>query len=377
MNYTVREITSQADLKKFINFPNKLYKGNEFYVPPLFSAEMETLSKDKNPAFKFCDAKYWLAYNENNEIVGRIAGILNHEYNQKVGKQLVRFGWLDYAEDINVLKALFRAVETWAKDKNAEYLHGPLGMSEFDASGVLIEGFEEIPTAYGKYNYPYYSKDIEQLGFQKEVDWIELQVTVPQIMPERFPKMAKMIAERYKLHCAKFTSKKDVLAYADEVFQLLNKEYENIHGFSVLSPSQIEALKKQFIPLIRLKYISVVTNAENRVVGFGICLPSLSKAFQKCRGRLFPFGTLHILKALYFNDIIDSLLIAIHSEYREKGVNALIFNDIGCAIIADGIKFIETTRELEHNFLVQNLWSKLEYRQHKKARCYVKSLQTI
>lgn len=377
MRYSVKEIASQTDLKEFINFPNKLYEGNKFYVPALFSAEMETLSKDKNPAFEFCDAKYWLAYNENNEIVGRIAGIMNHDYNQKVGKQLVRFGWLDYVEDINILKALLQKVETWAKEKNAENIHGPLGMSEFDASGVLVDGFDEIPTVYGKYNYPYYSKDIEQLGFQKEVDWIELRITVPKTMPARFPQMAKTIAERYKLHCVKFTSKKEVLAYADEVFQLLNKEYENIHGFSMLSSNQIEALKKQFLPLVRIKYISVVTNAENRVVGFGICMPSLSKAFQKCRGSLFPFGSLHILKALYFNDTIDSLLIAIHSDYRDKGVNALIFNDIGSAIIADGMKYIETTRELEHNYLVQNLWSKLEYRQHKKARCYVKDLQSV
>jgi hypothetical protein len=377
LKYTVKEITSQTDLRKFIKFPNKLYEGNKFYVPPLNSAEMETLSKDKNPAFEFCEAKYWLVYNENNTIVGRIAGIVNHKYNQKTGKQYVRFGWLDYVEDINVLNALLQTVETWAKEKNAEYIHGPLGISEFDAAGVIIEGFDEMPTAYGKYNYPYYSKDIESLGFEKEVDWVEFSITIPQTMPERFPKMAKMIAERYKLHCVRFSSKKEVLKHTNEIFQLLNKEYENIHGFSALSPGQIEALKKQFIPLVRLKYISVVMNAEKKVVGFGICLPSLSKALQNCKGRLFPFGFLHILKALHYNDTIDSLLIAIHSDYRDKGVNALIFNDIGKSIIADGMKYMETTRELEHNVLVQNLWGKLEYRQHKRARCYVKALKSI
>ena len=374
MRYLVKEITSQRDLKKFIKFPNKLYKDNKFYVPPLTLTEMETLLKEKNPAFEFCEAKYWLAYNENNSIVGRIAGIVNHEYNQKTGKQFVRFGWLDYIEDINVLKTLLQAVKTWAKEKKAEYIHGPLGISEFDASGILIEGFDEIPTVYGKYNYPYYSKDIERLGFQKEVDWIELSITVPKTIPERILKMEKMIADRYKLHCAKFKSKKELLRYADEVFHLLNKEYDSIHGFSTLSPSQIDALKKQFIPLVRLKYISVVMNDENNVVGFGICLPSLSKALQKCRGHLLPFGFLHILKAFHHNDTIDMLLIAIHSDYRAKGVNALIFNDIGSSIVADRMKYVETTRELEHNFLVQNLWSKLENRQHKRARCYVKAL---
>lgn len=374
MRISVKEVKSQNDLKKFIKFPNKLYEGNKFYVPPLISAEIETISKDKNPAFEFCESRYWLAYNEKNAIVGRIAGIINNEYNQKVGQLFVRFGWLDYVEDINVLRALLQTVETWAKEKKAEFIHGPLGMSEFDASGILIEGFDEIPTVYGKYNYPYYSKDIEQLGFQKEVDWIELSIKTPQTIPERIPKMDKMITERYKLHRVKFKSKKELLTYADEVFQLLNKEYESIHGFSSLSSSQINALKKQFIPWVRLKYISVVMNAENKVVGFGICLPSLSKALQKCRGRLLPFGFLHILKALHHNDTIDMLLIAIHSDYRAKGVNALIFNDIGSSIIADGMKYVETTRELEHNFLVQNLWSKLDNRQHKRARCYIKAL---
>lgn len=374
MRYTVKEIKSQSDFKNFIKFPNQLYKGNQYYVPPLISEEMETLSKDKNPAFEFCEAKYWLAYNENNTIVGRIAGIVNYEYNQKAGKQFVRFGWLDYVADINILKELLQVVENWATEIHADYIHGPLGISEFDASGVLVEGFDEMPTVYGKYNYPYYSKDIEQLGFQKEVDWIELRVTVPETMPERFPRMARMIEERYKLHCVRFTSKKEVLTHANEIFLLLNKEYASIHGFSALSPLQMDALKKQFIPLVRLKYLSVVMNAENNIVGFGICLPSLSKALQKCRSRLLPFGFLHILKALHYNDTIDSLLIAIHSDYRDKGVNALIFNDIGTSIIADGMKHIETTRELEHNFLVQNLWGKLETRQHKRARCYVKPI---
>lgn len=374
MGYTIKEITSTKDLMKFIKFPNELYNGNPYYVPQLDSTEMETLSKAKNPAFEFCDAKYWLAFNENNTIVGRIAGIVNHKYNQKTGEKYVSFGWFDFIEDYNVAKALLQAVETWAKEMVALYMHGPLGLSEFDASGFLIEGFNEIPTAYGKYNYPYYSEYIERLGYEKEVDWVELRVTVPDSMPERFPKMAKMISERHNLHSLKFSNKNEVLAYSDEIFQLMNKEYENIHGFYALSPDQIGALKKQFVPFIRLKYISVIVNSNNKVVGFGICLPSLSKALQKCHGKLFPFGILHILKALYHNDTIDTLLIAIHSDYREKGVNALIFNDIGSSIVSDGMKYIETTRELEDNYLVQNLWSKLESRQHKRARCYLKTL---
>jgi hypothetical protein len=374
MKITIKEITSKNDLKKFIKFPNKLYKKNNFYVPPLISAELETLSKDKNPAFDFCEAKYWLAYNESNTIVGRIAGIINHKYNKKVGKQLVRFGWLDFIEDIDVLKALIQEVVKFANEKGAAGIHGPLGFSEFDASGILIEGFDEIPTAYGKYNYPYYSQMIEQLGFEKEVDWVEFRVTVPDKIPVRYSQIARSIADRYKLQSVKLKSKKEVLNYADQIFQLLNKEYESIHGFSGLTPNQIDALKKQFIPLLRLKFVSIILNAENNVIGFGICLPSLSKALQKCRGRLFPFGFLHIQKALRVNDTIDTLLIAIHSDYRNKGVNALIFNHIGSAIVSEGIKYIETTRELEHNLSAQNLWDKLENRQHKRSRCYFKKI---
>lgn len=374
VDITIREVKSQNDLRIFIKFANKLYKTNKFYVPQLISAEIGTLSKSKNPAFEFCEARYWLAFDSSNRIVGRVAGIINHMYNEKTGIHYVRFGWLDFIEDEDVLKALLQTVESWAYEKNADYIHGPLGFLEFDASGVLIEGFNELPTAYGKYNYPYYSKFIEQLGYKKEVDWVEYNVAVPQAMPERFSKMAKMIGERYKLHCAIFTSKKKLLKYADEVFTLLNKEYESIHGFSELTSKQIDDLKKQFIPLLRLEYVSVVMDSENKVVGFGICLPSLSKALQKSGGLLFPFGFLHIQKALRNNDTLDTLLIAIHGEYKNKGVNALIFNDLGRSIIESGITNIETTRELEHNFMVQNLWNKLEHRLHKKARCYIKKL---
>ncbi|MFA5642686.1 MAG: N-acetyltransferase, partial [Bacteroidales bacterium] len=215
---------------------------------------------------------------------------------------------------------------------------------------------------------------IEQLGYKKKVDWVEYNVLVPQAMPERFSQMAKVIGERYKLSCAKFTSTKELLKYSNQVFTLLNKEYENIHGFSELTLKQIEELKKQFIPLLRLKYVSVVMDSEDKVVGFGICLPSLSKALQKGGGKLFPFGFLYIKKALRYNETLDTLLIAIESSYKDKGVNALIFSDLGRSIIESEITNIETTRELENNFKVKNLWSRLEHRLHKRARCYIKKL---
>lgn len=376
MKVIIKEVTDKRLLKKFIKFPNRLYKGNRFYVPQFIASEFSTLSKAKNPAFEFCDARYWLAYDERSTIVGRIAGIINHRYNQKTATNYVRFGWLDFVEDLDVLKALFDTVESWARANGAQYLHGPLGFSEFDASGILVEGFNELPTAYGKYNYPYYQSMVEQLGFEKEVDWVEYNIKVPGFVPEKYSKMADIIEERYQLHRLKFSSKRELLAYTDEIFQLLNREYSGIHGFAELTQGQIDDLKKQFIPLIQLKFVSVVKNAQGEMVGFGICLPSLSKAIQKSKGRMFPFGFIYFLKALKYNDTLDTLLIAIHDDYKNKGVNALIFNDIGKAIVESGITNIETTRELEDNFMVQNLWNKLDYRQHKRARCYIKKLSS-
>ena len=373
MKITIKEVSTKRELKQFVKFPNKLYIGNKFYVPPLIYSELKTLSKKDNPSFEFCETKYWLAY-INYNIVGRVAGIINYNYNKKVGENFVRFGWLDFIEDENVLKELIETVEFWAIQNNAKTIHGPLGLSEFDASGILIEGFEELSTSFGKFNFPYYSELIEKLGFKKDIDWVEYNIKVPKSIPEKYSRIAMVVKNRYKLHSARLRKKKDLLKYSDEVFQLLNQEYAGLYAFSELTKTQCEDLKSQFIPLLRLKYVSIILNAENNVVGFGICMPSLSKALQKAKGRLYPFGILRIQNALKYNDTIDTLLIAVHKDYKDKGVNSVIFNDIGNSIINSGITNIESTRELEENFSVQNLWNKFEFRQHKKTRCYVKNL---
>ncbi|MBP1593177.1 MAG: hypothetical protein H6Q12_195 [Bacteroidetes bacterium] len=373
MKITIKEVTTKRELKQFVKFPNKLYLGNKFYVPPLIYSELKTLSKKDNPSFEFCEAKYWLAY-INNKIVGRVAGVINYNYNKKVGENFVRFGWLDFIEDENVLKELIETVESWAIQKNIKTIHGPLGLSEFDASGILIEGFEERSTSFGKFNFPYYSELIEKLGFKKDIDWVEYNIKVPKSIPEKYSRIAMVVKNRYKLHSGRLRKKKDLLKYSDEVFQLLNQEYAGLYAFSELTKTQCEDLKSQFIPLLRLKYVSIILNAENNVVGFGICMPSLSKALQKAKGHLYPLGILRIQNALKYNDTIDTLLIAVHKDYKDKGVNSVIFNDIGNSIINSGITNIESTRELEENFSVQNLWNKFEFRQHKKTRCYVKKL---
>lgn len=374
MKISIKEVISNSDLRKFVMFPSTLYKDNQYYVPSLISSELATLSDAKNPAFEFCEAKYWLAYDENNAIVGRIAGIINHKYNQKVGKRHVRFGWLDFVEDENVLKALLETVEAWAKAKYAEYIHGPLGFSSFDASGILIEGFNEIPTSFAHYNFPYYSQLIEKLGYKKEAEWIEYNVKVPAKLPERFLKGAALIKNRYGLQSAVVRKKKDLLKYSDEVFNLLNREYEELYAFTELTKLQVETLKEQFIPLLNLEYTSIILNREGEVIAFGIAIPSLSKALQKSRGKLFPFGFLYINRALHKNDTVDLLLIAIRKDFRRKGVNGIITNEIMYMLIRNGIKNVETTRELQNNLNISNLWGKLENRQHKKSLCYVKQL---
>jgi hypothetical protein len=373
MDITIKVVQSNQELKQFIEFPNRLYKNNEYFVPALFRHELKTLSKKDNPAFEFCEARYWLAY-RNNDLVGRIAGIINHNYNKKIGEKCARFGWLDFTEDEEVLQKLMQTVENWAIQKEAACVHGPLGFISFDPSGVLVEGFNELPTSFGHYNFPYYPEFIERQGYKKDIDWLEYNVRVPEKVPDNFAKTAKIIKKRYNLQSVELNNKKDLMNYADAIFQLINREYTDLYSFSELTDSQIEQLKKQFIPMIRLEYVSLVVNSDNEVIGLGLCMPSLAKALKKARGKLYPLGIFRILRALRNNDTVDTLLIAVDKQYQDKGVNAIIFDDIGNAFIKNGITNIESNRELESNYSVNNLWKKFDYRQHKRARCYCKYL---
>lgn len=374
MKVIVKEIESKRDLKEFVVFPNKLYKGNPYYVPQLISADMDSLNPKKNHAFEFCEGKYWGAYDEKGKMVGRIAGIINHEYNRKMNTMYVRFGWMDFIDDVDVVNALFDTMEAWAKSRGAEYICGPLGFLEFDIAGVLVEGFDQLPTAYGKYNAPYYAGHLERRGYVKDVDWIEYRTTIPDKMPENVDVMAQRLAERYEVKALQFTRKKDLMKYADQVFELMNHEYGALHGFSNLSPGQVEDLKNQFIPLLNLKYVVLIVDKNDKLISFSFCLPSLSKALQKANGHLFPFGFLHIKHALRKNDVIDSLLVAVASEYRSKGITAIVFSTLAKRFIEDGYKAVESTRQLEENHSVRNLWNRYEYVIHKRARAYMKKV---
>ena len=371
----IKEVTTRKDLRAFVHFPNQLYKGNPYYVPQIESMDRDTLTPEKNHAFEVCESKYWLAYNEKGEVVGRVAGIINRKYNEKKGEKLCRFGWMDFIDDREVSKALIDIVERYAKEKGMDTISGPMGFLEFDPAGVLVEGFDKLPTAYGKYNAPYYEKHLIDLGYAKDADYVEYLIKVPEVIPERYERMAQLVSVKNSLHQAVFRNRKELEPYLDGVFRCLNSAYAKLHGFSELSPGQCDDLKKQFLTNINVDYVSIVLDSDDQVVGFGVALPSLSKAMQKAKGSLFPFGWMHMLNALKQNDTIDLLLIAIDEKYKNKGVNAMIFDNFAKGITKNGIKYIESTRELEDNTSVQNLWRYLEHDLTKRARTYIKHLE--
>lgn len=374
MNITLKEVATRKELKDFVHFPNELYKDNPYYVPQIESMDRDTLDSNKNHAFEVCEGKCWLAYNENGKIIGRVAGIINHRYNEKVGEKICRFGFIDFIDNQEVSKVLMNAVERYAKEKGMTMVSGPTGFLEFDAAGILVEGFDQIPTAYGKYNAPYYEQHLLQLGYKKEVDFVEYRILVPDVIPERYARFAEVVAEKNELHQAVLRKRSDVDPYLDGVFACMNAAYSKLHDFSELTPGQCDDLKKQFLSNINVDFVSIVLDKTEKVVAFGVGLPSLSLAMQKAKGRLFPFGFIHILKALKKNDTIDLLLIAIDDEYQNKGVNAMIFDKFAQGITKNGIKYIESTRELENNTTVRNLWGRFEHTLHKRARVYNKSI---
>ena len=374
MTITIQEVVSRKDLRRFVRYPNELYRDNPYYVPTLERGDLDTLNPKRNHAFEFCEGKYWLALDEKGDIVGRIAGIINYQYNRKTGVDYARFGFMDFINDDAVVDALFDTVEAWAREKGMRVMNGPLGFLEFDASGVLVAGFDELPTAYGKYNAPYYEPQLLRRGYGKDIDWVEYQILMPDDIEDWFKRPAQLIAMRYHLHQADISTKKKMVSYFPQCARVLNETYRNIHGFSELSKGQIDDLVKQFVPNLNTDFVSIILDEHDEVVAFGISIPSLSKAMQRCHGKLFPFGFRHILHALRHNDTVDLLLIGIADEYKNKGLNAMIFDRVSHAIHGYGIKYLESTRELEDNNSVQNMWNRFENRLHKRARCYIKEL---
>ncbi|SES69796.1 N-acetyltransferase [Prevotella sp. kh1p2] len=376
----VKKVETKKELKAFIEFHYDLYEGNEFDVPTLFNDDFNTLSKDKNAAFDFCESEYYLACRDG-KVVGRVAAIINHRANEKWNRKDVRFGWIDFVDDMEVSAALLKAVEDWGRARGMKEIVGPLGFTDMDPEGMLTWGFDKLGTMATIYNYPYYPRHMETLGgWEKDNDYVEYFLEVPEQVPEKYAKIAEMIENRYNLHVRKLT-KKDIYqgGYGHKLFALINDTYQDLYGFSELTQRQIDQYVNMYIPVVDLNLITVVEdgNADNKLVAMGITIPSLSRALQKCRrGRLWPLGWWYLLRAIkcHKTEGVDLLLMGVLPEYRAKGANALLFADLIPRYQAYGIKWGESQVEMENNEGVQSQWGPLNPINHKRRRCYKKSL---
>ncbi len=371
MGVEIKPVTGVRGLKQFVLFPYSLYAGNAFWVPPLRFAEVQTFRWDKNPAFEFCEANYWLAF-KDGRVAGRIAGILNDAYIETWGEKTLRFGSIEFIDDDEVSGALLRTVEGWAKEKGMQSIRGPLGFTDLDPEGMLVEGFGETGTMGTIYNFPYYPVHLEGNGYKKDVDWVEFEVKVPAVVHEKLKRLADVVTRRNSLEVLQVKSTKDLLPYAREIFHVLNESYKGLYGVFPLTERQIDMYINQYFKLVRHEYIVVILDREGRVAAFGITVPSLAQALRKCWGKLFPFGFIHLSKALRKNDTVEMCLIAVRPDLQGKGVNALLMHEFNKIYVRHNIIRAESNPELETNSKVQAQWKFFEARQHKRRRCYIK-----
>jgi len=373
----IKRVTNRKELKQFIQFYYDLYRGNDCAVPYLFMDEMATLRHDKNPSFECCEAEYFMAF-KDGRMVGRVAAIINRRANERWDLKQVRFGWFDFVDDIAVSTALLKAVEDWGRERGMTEIAGPLGFIDTDREGMLIEGFDQLSTMYINYNHPYYPQHMEQLeGFEKANDWVEMKVKVPEVVPDKFAKITEMVRKRYGLRVHKFTRKELIdEGYGRKVFDLLNATYKDLYGFSQLSDAQIDKLVNSYIKIADLNLVTAIMDGD-KMVGFGITFPSFSRAMQKTRdGRFLPFGWWQMLKILKWHktNIVDLLLIGVLPDYRGKGANALIFDDLIRWFQRYHFEWAETGPQMESNEGVLSQWQYLEATQHRRHRCYRKTL---
>jgi ribosomal protein S18 acetylase RimI-like enzyme len=367
------EVEDRKQLKEFVNFQYNLYKGNKYYVPSLRRNVFNTFNREKNPAFEFCDVRMWLA-KKNGKIVGRVAGIVNRNYNKEVNEKYIRFGWLDFIDDKEIVSSLIKKVEDWGKELKLEKIHGPIGMTNFDPCGLLVDGFEETATASSIYNFPYYGEYIEELGFVKENDWIEFNIPVPEKTPPQLARIADIVKRKYDLTVVRPEKSEDLLKYGRRIFQLMNQAYKGLYVVLEFNDKQIEYYVKKYLPSLPPKYVSIVLQGDE-VVAFGVSMPSISKALQKSNGKLFPFGFIRILKALKKNNVMDLMLIAVKPELQNKGINSIMFDELIPRYIESGIDYVETNSEMENNMKVQSQWKFFDPTLTKRKRSYVREIK--
>ncbi len=366
---SILEVKTPNELKQFVRFPMDLYKNNPYYVPSFIKDEINVWNPQENPALQYSEAKQFLAW-KNNKLVGRIAVMINHKEEKELGIRKVRFGWIDFIDDQKVSKALIDTVINYAKEHRIDNIEGPMGFTNLDKAGMLTFGFEKIATMIGIYNHEYYPKHIENLGLVKEKEWVEFEMNFPKVLPPKVEKFSKLIAEKYNLRVLDFKNKEEILPYVKPMFKLLDETYKHLSTYTPISEEQIKTYKEKFFPMIAKNYVICVVDEHDELVSFAVTMPSYSKALQKAKGKLFPFGWWHFLQAQKKNDRANFYLIGIHPEYQRRGVTAIIFKEIFVRFNNMGIDFAETNPELEENKSVQVLWQDYNPVNHKRRRTY-------
>jgi hypothetical protein len=367
----LKEVASAADIREFVNLPFKLYRENRFWIPPLKKEEFKQLDPKTNPAYEFCDAKFWTAW-KDNKCVGRIGAIINHTYNDKIGKKMGRISRMEFVDDKEISSKLFAEAENWLKEKDVVAIHGPLGFTNFDNQGLLIEGFDFLPSIASVMHFPYYEKHFEDSGYQKEIDWVEFRLTIEEV-PEKAQRLAEIIKTRNNLEIVRFAKKSDLKLYLNDVFHLLNKAFAELPYVAPFSDDMILFSAEKYLEVLRPEYI-VVIKKEGDIVGFIVGLPSLSEAMQKAKGSLFPTGFYHILQALKKPEVVDLLLTGVDPQYQKLGLPAILINELQKTLISKEVKFVETTGMFETNLKGATHWKNYDHIQHKRRRCFVKEL---
>ena len=376
MSVSIKSVETGKDFRTFVRFANRLYKGNKYYVPSMPSDDLATFDRKRNAAFEFCEAELFLAY-KDGKVAGRVAAIVNHKANETWKVKQVRFGWINFIDDLEVSAALLDAVIAFGKARGMDQIVGPLGFTDFDPEGMLVEGFDRLSTMALIYNHPYYPEHMIKHGYYKETGWLEYRITIPQQVSERHANIAESVKERYGLVSRKLTRRQIMKErYGQKLFKLINQTYCHLYGFSLLSEKQIDQYVNLYLGLVNTKMLSFIEDSKGDLIAAGITIPSLSEALQKCNGELFPFGWWHLLKAMYFKkpDTLDLLLIGVRPDYQNRGVNALICKELIETYREMGFKYAETNANLETNEKIQAMWKPFEKEQHKRRWVFGKEI---
>ncbi|MBN2730751.1 MAG: hypothetical protein JXR53_16120 [Bacteroidales bacterium] len=370
---TITEVKTKEQKKKFVMLPFSLYKNNAYWIPPIIKDEYKFFNVETNPTLKFCDANYWIA-EESGRCVGRIAAIINHNYNEKIGEKMGRFSRIEFENIPDLGEALIETAEKWLKENGMSKVHGPLGFTNLDLQGLLIEGFDRLPSIASVYHMPYYADAIEKCGYEKENDWVEFRLELDDEIPEKAVRLVEMIKKRYNLSVRSFSNSKELAPYSAEVFTLLNKAFDELPYVSKFDEETKKFYIEKYFKVLNPEFVKVIQNEKKETVGFIVGLPSLSKAMQKCKGKLFPFGFRHIMKALKKPEEIDLLLTGVEPHLQGQGIAAVIIYELQKVLIKYNVHHVETTGIFESNHKAIQTWKNYKHEQHKRRRCYIKEL---